>query len=156
MKTTVVDCHYSDPKHREAIAYLINAYIADDMGGGSLLTETELPDLLQKLESHPTSIVLLACSGTVFCGMLVAFENLSTFNLRPVINIHDLIVLPGYRNKGVGRNLLEAIVEKGKLRDCCRITLEVRIDNHNAQHLYKSMGFEAAVPDMYYWRKELS
>ncbi|GAB6013022.1 GNAT family N-acetyltransferase [Viscerimonas tarda] len=45
----------------------------------------------------------------VYAGMLVAFENFSTFTVRPVINIHDLIVLKDYRSLGVGRSLMEAI-----------------------------------------------
>jgi ribosomal protein S18 acetylase RimI-like enzyme len=97
----------------------------------------------------------LAEAGGTVCGLLVAFENFSTFTVRPMINIHDLIVLPGYRGKGIGRQLLEAAVAIGRERGCSRITLEVRKDNFSAQHLYQSLGFGETDPSMYYWRKEL-
>ncbi len=155
MEISVVECNYSDAKQRLAITELINIYIADEMGGGELLSQKEESKLLEELERHPKSMVFLAQSGDSFCGMLVAFENFSTFKVRPMINIHDVIVKPEYRNKGVGRKLLEAVIQKGKSNNSCRITLEVRVDNMNAQHLYKSLGFEATDPDMYYWRNEL-
>ncbi len=107
------------------------------------------------LNRHPTSIVLLARVDNTFCGMLIAFENFSTFTVQPMINIHDLIVLPQHRGKRIGRMLLEAIIEIGREKECSRVTLEVRHDNYIAQKLYKILGFEEADPSMFYWRKML-
>jgi ribosomal protein S18 acetylase RimI-like enzyme len=148
-------CDYANMNDSNAIGTLINAYIEDNMGGGEPLVKQQQLRLAEALSQHPKSIVLLACIGEVRCGMLVAFENFSTFTVSPMINIHDVIVLKDYRGNNIGRGLLEAIISIAKERRCSRITLEVRKDNQVARRLYKSVGFDAPVPEMYYWRKNL-
>jgi ribosomal protein S18 acetylase RimI-like enzyme len=152
---TVRECDYTDRDDRNAIGVLINAYIEDRMGGGKPLVKQQQQRLAEALARHPKSIVLLACIGDARCGMLVAFENFSTFTVSPMINIHDVIVLKEYRGNRIGRRLLETVISIAKERRCSRITLEVRADNQVARRLYESVGFEAPVPEMYYWRKNL-
>jgi ribosomal protein S18 acetylase RimI-like enzyme len=155
LDVTVHECDYTNVEDRNAVGVLINAYIADAMGGGEPLAPSQQSRLTEALRQHPKSIVLLACMGEIRCGMLVAFENFSTFTVCPMINIHDVIVLKEYRGKQAGKRLLEAIADIAKERRCSRITLEVRKDNSVAQQLYKSTGFDAPLPEMYYWRKNL-
>ncbi len=69
----ILSCNYSDPEHLTAIGNLINAYIEDDMGGGQLLSPLKKLRLVDGLNRHPTSIVLLAKANDIFCGMLIAF-----------------------------------------------------------------------------------
>ncbi|MDR1919618.1 MAG: GNAT family N-acetyltransferase [Tannerellaceae bacterium] len=146
---------YSRPEHRQAVASLIDAYIKDEMGGGTPLSASEQIRLTEGLAQHPTAIVLLAEVEGVYAGLLVAFENFSTFTVRPMVNIHDVIVLPEYRGQGVGRQLLNGIIDEAAKRGASRLTLEVRKDNLVAQRLYQSLGFEETSPSMYYWRKYL-
>jgi ribosomal protein S18 acetylase RimI-like enzyme len=151
----ITACDYSDPLHRQAVTAMINVYINDAMGGGVPLTEAEQASLIEGLSARPSAIVLLAATNGEYVGLLVAFENFSTFTARPMVNIHDVIVRPGYRGLGVGRLLLDGIIAEAASRHASRVTLEVRKDNHVAQNLYRSLGFEATSPDMYYWRKYL-
>lgn len=151
----ISECDYTNTDHLNAIGQLLNAYIADDMGGGNPLNKLQQLRLVDGLNKHPTSIVFLAQVDNIFCGLLIAFENFSTFTVSSMINIHDLIVLPEYRSKGIARRLLQATIEKGESKNCSRITLEVRNDNTVAQHLYTDMGFTDTNPLMYYWRKNL-
>ena len=81
--------------------------------------------------------------------------NFATFTVKPFINVHDVIVTKTHRNMGLGRKLLEALVEKAGELGCSKVTLEVREDNHNAMHLYNNMGFYDAEPRQYYWSKLL-
>ncbi|MDR2679612.1 MAG: GNAT family N-acetyltransferase [Tannerella sp.] len=152
---TVRHCVYSNTDDLNAIGMLINAYIEDAMGGGEPLSRQQQSRLAEALAQHPKSIVLLACIGDIRCGMLVAFENYSTFTVSPMINIHDVIVLKEYRGKGAGKKLLEAVINIARGRRCSRITLEVRADNPIARRLYKNAGFKAPVPEMHYWRNNL-
>jgi ribosomal protein S18 acetylase RimI-like enzyme len=154
-ETSIHTCDYSDDDDLHAIGSLINAYIEDEMGGGEPLNQLQRLRLSDALQQHPKSIVLLACMENVRCGILIAFENFSTFTVCPMINVHDLFVLKAYRGNSIGRTLLESAVTVARQRGCSRITLEVREDNPVAQRLYKSIGFEATVPGMYYWRKYL-
>jgi ribosomal protein S18 acetylase RimI-like enzyme len=148
-------CDYSNSAHRQAVASMINAYIGDEMGGGDFLSLEEQQCMIEGLRNHPKSIVLLAQDTGVFVGLLTAFENFSTFTAKPMINIHDVFVFKAHRGKGVGRKLMNAIIDEAKRRQCSRITLEVRKDNLNAQNLYCSLGFEEAEQGMFYWRKYL-
>jgi ribosomal protein S18 acetylase RimI-like enzyme len=69
--------------------------------------------------------------------------------------VHDLAVIKTARGKGIGRKLLERIIEIAKEKDYCKVTLEVRTDNINAQGLYKSLGFIECKPVMHYWEKKV-
>jgi ribosomal protein S18 acetylase RimI-like enzyme len=155
MNTKILACDYANTAHRKAVATLMNTYINDEMGGGKPLDENEQIRLVEGLEKHPKSVVILAETDGVFSGLLTAFENFATFAVCPMINIHDIIVLKEYRGKGIGRKLMQAIAGEAGKRGCSRITLEVREDNVNAQKLYRSEGFGEAEPNHYYWRKYL-
>ena len=58
--------------------------------------------------------------------------------------ITNIAVLPEYRGRGTGRQLLIAACEGAKERDCSFITLEVRVSNLPAISLYESCGFKEA------------
>jgi len=64
-------------------------------------------------------------------------------------------VYSDYRNKGLGKALMEKLIELSTERDYCKITLEVREDNFQAQGLYYSLGFEECTPTMLFWTKIL-
>jgi ribosomal protein S18 acetylase RimI-like enzyme len=69
----------------------------------------------------------------------------STFHARPLLNIHDLAVMPEWRGHGVGTALLGAIEGRALQRSCCKVTLEVQDDNQRARALYERCGFGDAV-----------
>ena len=51
-------------------------------------------------------------------------------------------LLPEYRGRGIGRQLLQACIAKARAKGITRIELEVRADNTRAIGLYKALGFE--------------
>ena len=140
----VVEADLGDPRHQDAIVHLVNTYAGDAMGGRRALSEEVRTALIPGLQQHPTTVVFLAWHGDTPVGIAVCFVGFSTFLARPLINIHDLAVIPTYRGQGVGRLLLEQVAAKGKALGCCKLTLEVRSDNHPAQRLYKAVGFDSA------------
>jgi ribosomal protein S18 acetylase RimI-like enzyme len=73
--------------------------------------------------------------------LAVCFFGFSTFQARPLLNIHDLAVVPEYRGRGVGRALLEAAEARAAERGCCKLTLEVQDANPRARQLYERYGF---------------
>ena len=140
-KLTVIEADLDAPQHQEAIVYLINAYARDPMGDGRDLPAAVRERMIPGLRQHPTTLVFLAFDGQEPVGIAVCFRGFSTFAARPLLNIHDLAVMPAYRGRGVGRLLLERIEAKGRELACCKLTLEVREDNHRAQRLYRRSGF---------------
>lgn len=148
-------CDFTNPLHRQKVVELLDHYMQDPMGGGKPMPETNKIPLVEGLANLPGAFVVFAMHQNEFIGMATCFVNFSTFKVKPYINVHDLVVVKPYRSKGVGRQLLEKIIDIARERNYCRVTLEVRDDNKNAQGLYRSLGFEDCDPPMYYWMKTL-
>ena len=115
------------------------------MGSGKPLPAEVRDNLIPGLRRHPTTIILLAYHDGQPIGIAVCFHGFSTFNARPLINIHDLAILPAHRGRGVGRRLLAAVEHKARQLDCCKITLEVQTNNHKARAVYAAAGFAQTV-----------
>jgi len=56
--------------------------------------------------------------------------------------IHELVILPEYRNKGIGKALVEKVIEYFKSRGLDTAELWVGDKNTQALEFYKSLGFE--------------
>jgi ribosomal protein S18 acetylase RimI-like enzyme len=57
--------------------------------------------------------------------------------------LEDLFVREQARGSGLGRALVEAVVELARERGCRRIELDANDENDAAQALYRSFGFDA-------------
>ena len=143
----IVTADYTDDDHRTAIPQLLNDYARDLLGFRKALDETVLANLVAGLESFPTAIVLLAKSDEAYVGLAICFLAFSTFNARPLINIHDFMVREEYRNRGIGKALLQEVERIARERECCKITLEVQMKNVAARRIYQSFGFKASFLD---------
>ncbi|RKL66657.1 GNAT family N-acetyltransferase [Salipaludibacillus neizhouensis] len=64
--------------------------------------------------------------------------------------IYGLGVLPEYRRKGYGRDILMKAIEKLKEKQVHEIMLQVSVENKHALELYKSCGFEETSTMDYY------
>jgi ribosomal protein S18 acetylase RimI-like enzyme len=151
----VIDCDFGNPGHCDALVTLMNEYITHKMGGGEPYTEAQKRSLVEGLKNHPCKLVMFAVNGDEIVGLINSFINFATFTVKPFINIHDVIVTGPWRNKGVGRLMIEAVLERAKEIGCSKVTLEVREDNHNAMHLYNDLGFHDAEPRQFYWQNYL-
>lgn len=141
---TSVEVRRGDPRieaDAAAILMLLDAYARDPRGGGEPLPEPVRERLVPGLRAHPTSRVWLAFDDGMPVGVCVGFLGFSTFQALPLLNIHDLAVLPGHRGKGAGRALLAAAEAHAQEQGCCRLTLEVQEDNLPARALYEAMGY---------------
>jgi GNAT superfamily N-acetyltransferase len=141
VKIEIREPDFADAADAAAIVELVNAYAADPAGGGKALAADVRERLVPALRDHPTSLVLLAFADGRPAGIAVCFAGLSTFAARPLLNVHDLAVLPEYRGRGIGRALLSAVERRARSRGCCKLTLEVQDGNARARSLYESFGF---------------
>lgn len=124
-----------------AVLNIIDSFANDPISGDKTLPEDVRSSLIPALQNHPTTIILLAFEGTAAVGIAICFLGFSTFQAKPLLNIHDLAVLPEFRGKGVGRALLEAVEVAAIKRDCCKVTLEVIDSNARAIELYGRLGY---------------
>lgn len=56
-------------------------------------------------------------------------------------NIDNVVVTECFRGQGVGRKLLEVLLTEAEAQGMEAFTLEVRVSNAAAIHLYEKMGF---------------
>lgn len=138
----IVKADYSNTAHASAIIALLDEYASGPSGGGEPLSLHVKDELIPALQRTPSALTLLAFAGETPIGLLNAFETLSTFRAKPLINIHDIAVTANWRRRGIGRALLRAIEEIARQRSCCKLTLEVLENNISAQALYRELGFE--------------
>jgi ribosomal protein S18 acetylase RimI-like enzyme len=141
MQLEICEAEFGEPAHRTAIVEVLDSYASDPLGGGRPLAADVRERLVAGLRDHPTALVLLAFAGQRAVGIAVCFWGFSTFQARPLLNIHDLAVVPAHRGSGVGRALLQAAEAHAQRRGCCRLTLEVQDENRRARAVYERFGF---------------
>ncbi len=154
----VIHSDLSDRAHADALIEMIDLYMRDPMEGGVPASETVKRELVPGLRAHPACHVLLAYQAGAPVGFAICFVGFSTFNARPIINIHDIFVRNGIRGLGIGRTMLERVELLARELKCCRLTLEVRDDNHRARGLYRKFGFAESTLDgarQEFWIKNL-
>ena len=56
-------------------------------------------------------------------------------------NIDNVVVAEPFRGQGVAQKLLQELIARGEARGIEAFTLEVRVSNHTAIHVYEKLGF---------------
>jgi GNAT superfamily N-acetyltransferase len=157
---TIALADYHDPRDAADVVALLDAYARDPMGGGTPLAEDVKQRLPVDLAANPHAFSLLARAGGTAVGLANCFIGYSTFAAAPLVNIHDLAVLPETRGKGVGKALLQAIEAEALKRGACKVTLEV-LSGNPARHLYAACGYgdyqlDPAAGHALFWQKRLT
>jgi len=94
---------------------------------------------LTELQNQGVSFCFLARQDD---GRAVGF--CSVWRVVDELHINNLAVLPAYRRSGIGRILLEHVLQHGAGLGARRATLEVRRSNEAARLLYEHFGFAVA------------
>jgi len=68
--------------------------------------------------------------------------------------LEELYVIPEWRNRGVGRSLLSAVIQQARACGCGAIDLEVDQSHAQAENLYRRAGFSPLSRSR--WVKDLS
>lgn len=89
---------------------------------------------LDSLESPDTLYLVVKVQGVIvgYCGLLQSFEE---------ADITNVAVHPEWRGRGIAYQMLQTMMEQGKTRGIERYTLEVRVSNASAIHVYEKLGF---------------
>ena len=156
----VLVADYSDELHASAIVNLMNAYAMDKMGGGEPLPEVVKHNLVSEMAKVPNAFTVLSFVDGKPAGLINCFVGFSTFKAKPLINIHDIIVISDYRGMQLSQLMLEKVEELALKKGCCKLTLEVLEGNTIAQNSYEKFGFANYVldPEMgnaMFWQKAL-
>lgn len=111
--------------HVPQIATLEKSIFSDPWSGNSVKSEL----------SNPLSLWLVAADGETVAGYIGSQTVLGESDMM------NLAVRESYRRSGVGRALVEALIEALRAVGSKCLTLEVRFSNLPAIRLYESLGF---------------
>lgn len=151
----LVKVDLNNQTHCSHMLKLLNDYMEDDMGIGQPLPNELEPKIVEGLKKHKAYLGFLVyvnneCAALANCNL-----NYSTWHAEYIINIHDFVVAPDFRERGIGKFLLDEVEKYARENGYSKINLEVRNDNIKAQNLYKKAGFEECAPPMYFWEKRI-
>lgn len=160
MSTQLLIADYHNPRHAADLGHLLDSYARDPMGNGAPLPDHVRENLAAELARQPSAFSILVYVDDTPAAFANCFMGFSTFQCRPLVNIHDFAVHPDFRGRGLARQLLQKIEEIAAERQCCKITLEVLEGNPVAQAAYRKFGFAAYALDpdkgtAQFWEKPL-
>lgn len=98
-------------------------------------------DSFKKVFVNPNNFIFVAEDNDKLIGF-------ATFSIRNVIRypkqiaeLDELFVLQSYREKGIGKKLMQHVEEKAKELDCYRIFIESHYDHKTAHKFYEGLGY---------------
>ena len=102
-----------------------------------------------QLEDPDIAVLVADDNGNVIGYAFAAVEGYDYMVLRgPAGVLHDLIVDPAHRGRGIGRLLIDATLAFFRSRGVPRVVLSTAEQNEAAQRLFASMGFRRTMIEM--------
>lgn len=92
---------------------------------------------LEESRKRPEYVFLTARCGEQIAGYIGMYQTLDEGDIT------NVAVHPAFQKQGIGTALVSALMREAAARGIREITLEVRISNAAAIHLYEKCGFSA-------------
>jgi len=93
------------------------------------------------LSDESVGRIHVAREGDRVVAMASLLYSISTAEGGLAATFEDLVVLPGYRGKGIGAALLQHVIAEARKQGVLRLTLLTDKQNKRAQALYRKLGF---------------
>ncbi|NQY36490.1 MAG: GNAT family N-acetyltransferase [Alteromonadaceae bacterium] len=160
MKIDILLADYTNVQHGTDLLILLNAYALDPMGGGEPLSEHVQANLIESMASRTDTFTVLCYVDNEPAGLINFIEGFSTFKCKPLMNVHDVVVIEKYRGLGLSQQMFNEVEKIALQRGCCKLTLEVLEGNIIAQKAYRKLGFSGYELDpvmgkAVFWEKKL-
>ena len=108
---------YDDPAQAKTVSDLLNGYALDQFGNSAPLDDDVRNKLCSELSKIQGAFSVVATLDNEPVGLINCFQGFSTFQCKPLINIHDVFVVPEHRRKGVTQVMMAKVSEVGGVRD---------------------------------------
>ena len=138
----IIKAELTRADHAQAVVSLLNEYACDPMGGGKALSKEVKDSLIEAMLQRHFVHSFIAYDQNQPIGLINLVEGFSTFAARPLLNIHDVMVLEAYRGQGVAAHLFAAAEGFARELGCAKLTLEVLEGNESAKRAYRRLGFQ--------------
>ena len=116
--------------------------LAIALGKGGVMTSTAADIARFGFGEQPHFEALLAFDAAEAVGLAVYFFEFSTWRGRPGVYVQDMYVAPRVRGRGLGRDLMEAVLRRSRERGGSYVKLAVYDGNEQAIGFYRTLGFE--------------
>ncbi len=106
---------------------------------GATMPDADIEELWRRIlhPEHPVrALVSAAANDRDLLGFAHFVLHPHTFTSRTVCYLEDLWVEPAARGTGVGRRLIEALIERGRAHGWRRLYWHTEADNEPARRLY--------------------
>ena len=125
-----------------ALVHRLLRDLAETLGKAEVFSSTASDIERFGFGDDPRFEALLAFEGDEAVGLALYFFEFSTWRGRPGVYVQDMYVAPRMRGRGLGRELMEAVVRRSRERGGRYVKLSVYDGNQQAIGFYRSLGFE--------------
>lgn len=109
------------------------------------------PEHINSLLINPKSYLLVAELNKKIIGTVLLLITIDTlFGKRPVGTVRNLIVDPTIRRMGVGRKLMNEVIQVSREAGVTGISLNSALKRKEAHALFRSIGFIETLGFVYY------
>lgn len=121
-----------------AIAPLFDAYRAFFTGGNRL---DESRRFLEERLARDESVVFVACDAERTVGFIALYPLWSSWYCRRIWFLSDLYVKEDARKRGVGRSLVERVIEHARETKAVSVMVELPRREPHLEEFYRRLGF---------------
>jgi aminoglycoside 6'-N-acetyltransferase I len=101
----------------------------------------------QEFLTDPRHRLVVALDGDLVVGFVSAVIYLHPDKPNPEMWINEIGVAPTHQRQGIGKGLMQAILEEAKRSGCREAWVLTERDNIPAMGMYRSAGGEESLPD---------
>ena len=95
-----------------------------------------------KLKKQSKAIKFEAVDGEKIIGRAYLYLIYNNLHEKPYGLLEDVFVIEDYRNKGIGTDLVKAIIEEAKKIGCYKLVGTSRTSRINVHKWYEKLGFQ--------------
>jgi ribosomal-protein-alanine N-acetyltransferase len=145
MTSRAITIRLAEPRDAQAIALMSREFIEAGLGW-----KYDAARVLRAIRDRET-LAVVACEGSKPSrGAITGFAIVEFGDERAHLVL--LAVRPSHRRAGVGRHLLEWLLESARTAGIASVHLELRAANEAARRFYRAMGFHETVLVPGYYR----
>ena len=98
-------------------------------------------DSFSKVIKSKNNFIYVAEENKQLIGFVSFSVRLVVRYAKPIAELDELFVLPEYRGKGIGKSLMNKILDKAKELNCYRLFIETHYNHKAAHKLYEKLSF---------------
>lgn len=108
------------------------------------VTESQRAAMQQIIADPNAELLVGEFDGRVVCTAMVNYLRILTMDGALICQIEAVRTASDQRGQGVGRGLIEYIIEQARHRGCARVQLTSNQQRRRARRFYQRLGFEAS------------